>query len=296
MMLALLLDKNRFDMAFVNGLFALLSVVFFVCLIVALIKPSIFKIKTRLKAFLIFFVAMIVSAIIVGATVSDEEKARIAAENKANAKQKELAEQQREAKEKADDQEDALATKQLESEKQANNNEKELAELKKLMDSAHLTAASNIPPMKIKPIALALSDVSTGVEKSEMQSSQILDVYLKTQDAVWSDANILFMAASTAEKVLKELRAQNVKDLTNVRFHAKTTLVDQYNNKSQNKIFTLNYNYSEVLKLNVENTSLYQDYLKFAQFESNGRVGRDVFNAWCADDSNRKFSGSFCSQ
>ncbi len=271
MMLALLLDKNRFDMAFVNGLFALLSVVFFVCLIVALIKPSIFKIKTRLKAFLIFFVAMIVSSIIVGATVSDEEKARIAAENKANAKQSE-------------------------SEKQAKNNEKELAELKKLMDSAHLTAAANIPSMKIKPIVLALGDVGSGVEKSEMHTSQILDVYLKTQDAVWSDANILLMAASTAEKVLKELRAQNVKDLTNVRLHAKTTLVDQYNNKSEDKIFTLNYNYSEVLKLNMENTSLYQDYLKFAQFESNGRVGRDVFNAWCADDSNRKFSGGFCSQ
>ena len=174
--------------------------------------------------------------------------------------------------------------------------EKELVKLKKLMNTAHLTTASNIPSAKIIPIALALSERKSDVEKSEMHTGQILDVYLKTQDAVWSDANILFMAASNAEKVLKELRKQNVKDLTNVRFHAKTTLVDQYNNKSESKIFTLNYNYSEVLKLNMENTSLYQDYLKFAQFESNGRVGRDVFNAWCSDNSNRKFSGSFCSQ
>ena len=64
-------------MAFLNGLFALLSVIFFICLIVALIKPSIFKIKTRLKAFLIFFTAMIVSSLIVNATMSDEERARI---------------------------------------------------------------------------------------------------------------------------------------------------------------------------------------------------------------------------
>lgn len=64
-------------MAFFNGLFALLSVIFFICLIVALIKPSIFKIKTRLKAFLIFFTAMIVSSLIVNATMSDEERARI---------------------------------------------------------------------------------------------------------------------------------------------------------------------------------------------------------------------------
>ena len=46
----------------------------------------------------------------------------------------------------------------------------------------------------------------------------------------------------------------------------------------------------------MENTNLYQDYLKFAQFESNGRVGRDVFNAWCSDESNRKWSGNFCYQ
>ena len=64
-------------MAFFNGLFALLSVIFFICLIVALIKPSSFKIKTRLKAFLIFFTAMIVSSLIVNATMSDEERARI---------------------------------------------------------------------------------------------------------------------------------------------------------------------------------------------------------------------------
>lgn len=294
-------------MAFLNGLFALLSVVLFILLFVALIKPSIFKIKTRLKAFLIFFTVMIVCSVGISFTLSDEQKAKIAEEQRV-AEQK--AQVERETKEKAEAQEeklegeqrqadakkDQLVEQKLNAEKQAEIQKKELVKLKKLMNTAHLTTASNIPSAKIIPIALALSERKSDVEKSEMHTGQILDVYLKTQDAVWSDANILFMAASNAEKVLKELRKQNVKDLTNVRFHAKTTLVDQYNNKSESKIFTLNYNYSEVLKLNMENTSLYQDYLKFAQFESNGRVGRDVFNAWCADDSNRKFSGSFCSQ
>lgn len=294
-------------MAFLNGLFTLLSVIFFICLIVALIKPSIFKIKTRLKAFLIFFTAMIVCSVGISFTLSDEQKAKIAEEQRV-AEQK--AQVERETKEKAEAQEeklereqrqadakkDQLVEQKLNAEKQAEIQEKELVKLKKLMNTVHLTTASNIPSAKIIPIALALSERKSDVEKSEMHTGQILDVYLKTQDAVWSDANILFMAASNAEKVLKELRKQNVKDLTNVRFHAKTTLVDQYNNKSESKIFTLNYNYSEVLKLNMENTSLYQDYLKFAQFESNGRVGRDVFNAWCSDNSNRKFSGSFCSQ
>ena len=78
-------------MAFLNGLFAFLSVIFFICLIVALIKPSIFKIKTRLKAFLIFFVAMIVSSLIFNATMSDEERARIE-------QQQQIAEVERKAK------------------------------------------------------------------------------------------------------------------------------------------------------------------------------------------------------
>ena len=53
-------------MAFLNGLFALLSVVLFILLFVALIKPSIFKIKTRLKAFLIFCAAIIVCLVLWG--------------------------------------------------------------------------------------------------------------------------------------------------------------------------------------------------------------------------------------
>lgn len=98
-------------MAFLNGLFALLSVIFFICLIVALIKPSIFKIKTRLKAFLIFFVATIVSLLITGATISDEQQARIAEENK-------VAEQQRKADEKAEAQKETLAKQQRDAEQE----------------------------------------------------------------------------------------------------------------------------------------------------------------------------------
>ncbi|WP_257232162.1 Ltp family lipoprotein [Acinetobacter sp. YH01020] len=80
-------------MSFLNGLFSLLSVIFFICLIIALIKPSIFKIKTRLKAFLIFFTAMIVSSLIVNATMSDEERARIEQQQKTASEVKSSSEQ-----------------------------------------------------------------------------------------------------------------------------------------------------------------------------------------------------------
>ena len=98
-------------MAFLNGLFALLSVVLFILLFVALIKPSIFKIKTRLKAFLIFCAAIIVCLVGFSVTMSDEEKARIAAENK-------VAEQQRKADEIAEAQKEKLAEQQRNAEQE----------------------------------------------------------------------------------------------------------------------------------------------------------------------------------
>lgn len=98
-------------MAFLNGLFALLSVVLFILLFVALIKPSIFKIKTRLKAFLIFCAAIIVCLVGFSVTMSDEEKARIAAENK-------VAEQQRKADEIAEAQKEKLAEQQRDAEQE----------------------------------------------------------------------------------------------------------------------------------------------------------------------------------
>ena len=98
-------------MSFLNGLFALLSIVVVLLAIVAIIKPSIFKIKTRLKAFLIFCAAIIVCLVGFSVTMSDEEKARIAAENK-------VAEQQRKADEKAEARKEKLAEQQRDAEQE----------------------------------------------------------------------------------------------------------------------------------------------------------------------------------
>lgn len=69
-------------MSFLNGGFSFLSGVFFICLIIALIKPSIFKIQTRLKAFFIFFIAIVVCSVGVSSTMSDEQKTQIEEEQK----------------------------------------------------------------------------------------------------------------------------------------------------------------------------------------------------------------------
>ncbi|RZG78359.1 hypothetical protein EXE10_18235 [Acinetobacter sp. WCHAc060033] len=108
-------------MDFINGLFAFLSLIFFVCLIIALIKPGIFKIQTRPKAFFIFTAAIIVSLIVFGVTMSDETRARIDAENKA-AQQKQAAEKEQariEAENKVKEQARIDNEKQAEEKKQA---------------------------------------------------------------------------------------------------------------------------------------------------------------------------------
>lgn len=63
-------------MIFINGLFAILTLVFFILMIIGLIKPSIIKMSSRGKAFLVFFIAMIVSSLLFSATQSEEDKAR----------------------------------------------------------------------------------------------------------------------------------------------------------------------------------------------------------------------------
>ena len=67
-------------MSFINGLFAILTLVLFILLIIGLVKPSVVKMKTRGKAFLVFFVGMIISSLIFHATMSDEEKAKAQAQ------------------------------------------------------------------------------------------------------------------------------------------------------------------------------------------------------------------------
>lgn len=81
-------------MGIINGLFAILTLIFFILSILGLIKPSIVKMPSRGKAFLVFFSAMIVSLIIVGATIPDEDKVRYAPQNQTSETQAVPANQQ----------------------------------------------------------------------------------------------------------------------------------------------------------------------------------------------------------
>ncbi|MDI1222797.1 MULTISPECIES: Ltp family lipoprotein [Acinetobacter] len=64
-------------MELVNGLFAFLTLIFFILLIVGLVKPSLVKMPSRGKAFIVFFATMIISSIAFNASMSDEQKTKI---------------------------------------------------------------------------------------------------------------------------------------------------------------------------------------------------------------------------
>lgn len=68
-------------MGFLNIIFALLSVVCLILLIVGLINPKWVKMKSRGKSTLVYFIAMLICSVVVVATTSDEEKARQKAES-----------------------------------------------------------------------------------------------------------------------------------------------------------------------------------------------------------------------
>ncbi len=251
-------------MSFLNGLFSVLSVVFFICLIIGLVKPSIFKLQTRLKAFFVFFLAMIICSAGVSFTMSDEQKEQIE-------KDQQMAQQEREAA-------------------SANKTKKEFEEKLK---EINFQPYNGMNEKQVASIVDALDFSKNKIAKVELFNDKYLDVTLKVGDA-WDDAHILTQSGTTSEAILKSLKEAKVIDLENVRIHVEATLLDQYNNKFQAKIFTLDFDYPEILKLNSENTGLYQEYLRFAKFESSGKVGRDAFNAWCANADNRKWSGNFC--
>ncbi|MEC8887350.1 MAG: hypothetical protein VX875_09745 [Pseudomonadota bacterium] len=261
-------------MAILYWVFSLLSVGCLILLIIGLMNPPTVRMPSRKRAFLVFFGAMVLTSILAAITMPEEEKAKREAQSRAM-------DEQREKQEIEDQKQEAL------EKTQAFNDQ---------MKQLNFTPTDGMTEAQLQPILDALDDRKIDIEKSDIANYQFLNIYLKPTKSAWSEKDILFMSADTAGRILHKLRTNNVQDLKQVRVMVSTPLVDQYNNERIDNILMLNYDYAEILKLNMTNTPLYQDYLKFAEIDINHKVGRDVYVAWCADDDNAKWSGRFCAQ
>ena len=173
-------------MSFLNGLFALLSIVVVLLAIVAIIKPSIFKIKTRAKAILIFSGLFLLTVVLFSITMSDEQKAKIEEEQK-------VAQQEREAE-------------------SGNKTKKEFEEKLK---EINFQPYNGMNEKQVASIVDALDSSKNKIAKVELFNDKYLDVTLKVSDA-WDDAHILTQSGMTSETILKSLKEANVIDLENV--------------------------------------------------------------------------------
>lgn len=263
-------------MEFINGLSALVVLLSLFAFIVGMIKPKFLKLKGRKQVALVTIGAFIVFTIIFSLTQSEEQKAKIEAEANKTAQEnalKEKVESDRIAKEKAD---------QLKVEQQ-----KKFDELKTKINLSVQEDAKQLA-LEIVPV---LGEVSE-IEKTEL-STKTLDVYLKAKP-VWNEKQTVFDSGMKGAEIISKLKDKGITTLQTLRVHASAELLDKYDNKSTGKIFFIEYDFPEVLKLNSDSYVLYQPYLRFAKMDINHPAGRKAFNDWCQDESNISLSGSFC--
>lgn len=263
-------------MEFLNGLSALIVLISFLAFVVGMIKPKFLKLKGRKQVALVTIGTFILFTIVFSLTQSEEQKAKIQAEANKTAQEKALKEKEesdRTAKEKED---------QLKVEQQ-----KKFDELKAKVNLSVQDDAKSLA-FEILPILGEVSDI----EKTEL-TTQTLDVYLKAKP-VWNEKQTVFDSGMKGAEIVSKLKEKGITTLKTLRVHASAELLDQYDNKSSGKIFFIEYDFPEVLKLNSDSYVLYQPYLRFAKMNINHPVGRKAFNDWCQEESNISLSGSFC--
>lgn len=263
-------------MEIINGLSALFVLLSFLAFIIGMIKPKFLKLKGRKQVVLMTLGAFIVFMVIFSFTQSEEQKAKMQAEATKKAQEnilKEKVEADRIAKEKSDE---------LKAEQQ-----KKLEELKA---KVNLSFQDDAKPLALE-IAPILGEI-TDIEKAEL-TTKTLDIYLKAKP-IWNEKQTVFDSGMKGAEIVSKLKEKGVTTLKTLRVHASAELLDQYDNKSAGKIFFIEYDFPEVLKLNSDSYVLYQPYLRFAKMNINHPVGRKAFNDWCQEESNISLSGSFC--
>ncbi|ERL56161.1 hypothetical protein M917_0839 [Psychrobacter aquaticus CMS 56] len=77
-----------------------------------------------------------------------------------------------------------------------------------------------------------------------------------------------------------------------VSFNA--NLVDTQNNPSIEPMYDVYFDVSELKKLNVDSSSTFYDYLRYANISVRQPMGHKVIEAWCAGDNNKQDFVNVC--
>ena len=123
----------------------------------------------------------------------------------------------------------------------------------------------------------------------------VLEIDLPATEA-FSDAGYLdYTSRTTRDILIKILKNPPKQQFSTIRFVVFANLTDQYNNKKNEPIFQLTYDYAEIKKINIDGDYVdHRLFLNFAMFGLRSPVAHEMFEQWCAKGDNAERSGSFC--
>ena len=112
----------------------------------------------------------------------------------------------------------------------------------------------------------------------------------------FSDAGYLdYTSRTTRDILIKILKNPPKQQFSTIRFVVFANLTDQYNNKKNEPIFQLTYDYVEIKKINIDADYVdHRLFLNFAMFGLRSPVAHEMFEGWCGKGDNAERSGSFC--
>ena len=123
----------------------------------------------------------------------------------------------------------------------------------------------------------------------------VLEIDLPATDA-FSDAGYLdYTSRTTRDILIKILNNPPKQKISIIRFVVFADLTDQYNNKKNEPIFQLTYDYTEIQKINISDGYVdHRLFLNFAKFVLRSPVAHEMFEDWCSKGDNAERSGRFC--
>lgn len=127
-------------------------------------------------------------------------------------------------------------------------------------------------------------------------SNNVLEIDLPATEVAFTDLDYIDHTSRTIRDILiKILKESPQEQFSAIRFVVFADLRDQYNNKKNEPIFQLTYDYPELKKININDDYVdHRVFMNFATFGLRNAVAHEMFEQWCLKDDNAERSGSFC--
>lgn len=127
-------------------------------------------------------------------------------------------------------------------------------------------------------------------------SNNVLEIDLPATEVAFTDLAYIDHTSRTIRDILiKILKESPQEQFSAIRFVVFADLRDQYNNKKNEPIFQLTYDYPELKKININDDYVdHRVFMNFATFGLRNAVAHEMFEQWCLKDDNAERSGSFC--